>query len=357
MSLRDKLGNKKSTIAGVDFFCGAGGLTHGLLKARIDVELAVDIDPTCQFPTEKNNSTKFLLSDVSKLRVRDINEKFVGADFSLIAGCAPCQPFSAYSRPKTSKCRHKDWGFLSSFSSLIMKVQPTLVTMENVPPFEKQLIFKEFVGELIEKDYNVNHFIINGADIGLPQRRKRLVLIASKLGNIKLRSKERNQQVIVRDAISNLNPIKAGEHDPKDKLHAAASLSHLNFKRIQHYSKPGGTWRDWPKEYLSQCHLKQSGITFSSVYGRMEWDKPSPTITTQCYGFGNGRFGHPVQDRAISLREVAILQGFPKEYLFIPEEESVNFSLVGLLIGNAIPVTLGEYIGNSIIEHIKSKPI
>ncbi|MEG4274410.1 MULTISPECIES: DNA cytosine methyltransferase [unclassified Microcoleus] len=117
-------------------------------------------------------------------------------------------------------------------------------------------------------------------------------------------------------------------------------------------SKPGGTWRDWPKNLIAECHLKISGKTYPAVYGRMEWDKPSPTITTQCFGFGNGRFGHPEQDRAISLREAALLQTFPPAYHFVPPDEPVPIDLVGRLIGNAVPVKLGIAIARSILEHI-----
>ena len=161
-----------------------------------------------------------------------------------------------------------------------------------------------------------------------------------------------NQPVrTVRDAIGELPAISAGMSHPDDRLHMAASLSEKNMDRIK-FSKPGGTWRDWPKELISGCHAKKSGSTFPSVYGRMEWDKPSPTITTQCFGYGNGRFGHPEQDRAISLREAAMLQSFPREYKFVAEGEQVTFSTLGRLIGNAVPVSLGEFIGDVFVNHL-----
>lgn len=343
--------NRQPNIAAVDLFCGAGGLTRGLSNAGIDVKLGVDLDPACQFPIEENNDTQFLLSDVSELRTQDITQIFSGVDMTLIAGCAPCQPFSNYARPRINKTPHKDWELLKAFSSLVMKIQPTLVTMENVPPLEKQPIFKDFIKNLKDSKYHVAYRIVGGVEIGLPQKRNRLVLIASKLGDIKF-SKMKKNKVTVRHAISSLKPIKAGTQDPEDRLHKSAALSPLNLKRIKH-SKPGGTWRDWPQELIAKCHLKNSGTTFPSVYGRMEWDEPAPTMTTQCYGFGNGRFGHPEQNRAISLREAAILQGFPKEYAFIPDHKPVNFNLLGRLIGNAVPVRLGEYIGDVLIKHLR----
>lgn len=134
-------------------------------------------------------------------------------------------------------------------------------------------------------------------------------------------------------------------------MHAASKLSELNLERIR-ASRPGGTWRDWPKHLVADCHRRETGQTYPGVYGRMHWDEPAPTLTTQFYGFGNGRFGHPKQDRAISLREGAILQGFPKSYSFIPKGAPVHFKALGRMIGNAVPVTLGEVIGQSIASHL-----
>lgn len=343
--------NEQHNIAAVDLFCGVGGLTHGLSRAGIDVKLGVDLDPACRFPIEENNDTIFREDDVSSLNATDILNEFADASITLLAGCAPCQPFSTYSRTKVNKKPHKDWGLLNSFSSLVMDVQPTLVTMENVPPLEKQPIFKEFVSNLQGKGYHVAYRVVDGGEVGLPQKRKRLVVVASLLGAIEL-PQEKRTQVTVRDVLYDLPPIAAGSSDPKDRLHASASLSPLNLERIKH-SKPGGTWRDWPQELVAPCHARKSGVTFPSVYGRMEWDQPAPTMTTQCYGFGNGRFGHPEQDRAISLREAAIIQGFPKGYAFVPDDQPVNFNMLGRLIGNAVPVHLGEYIGDVLVKHVK----
>jgi DNA (cytosine-5)-methyltransferase 1 len=188
----------------------------------------------------------------------------------------------------------------------------------------------------------------------LPQSRKRLVLLASRLGDISLLSPAKLNVKLqtVKDAISKLPPIRAGEIHANDPLHQSATLSKLNNLRIKK-SRPGGTWKDWPKELVAECHKKNSGKTYVGVYARMEWDKPSPTMTTQFFGFGNGRFGHPEQDRAISLREGAIFQGFPIDYKFIQDGEPISKGKIGKMIGNAVPVKLGEVIGKSIIEHIK----
>ena len=342
-------------IFAVDLFCGAGGLTYGLESAGIAVKLGVDIDPNCAHAIEANSNAKFLQADVASLDVNYIKDALKGADFTLLAGCAPCQPFSTYSR--AAKQRHgegagegrsEDWRLAEHFGNVIRKVQPDIVTMENVPPLAQQPVFKTFLDML--QGYWVDWRVIECNSIGLPQTRKRLVLVASKLGPIKIPDFDLPRQT-VKSTIGDLPSISAGQQDPGDRLHKASRLSSINLERIQS-SVPGGTWRDWPERLLSSCHTKESGATYPSVYGRMEWDSPAPTITTQCFGYGNGRFGHPEQDRAISLREAAMLQGFPRNYSFLPEGESVSFAKVGRLIGNAVPVTLGAVIGRFIRQHV-----
>jgi DNA (cytosine-5)-methyltransferase 1 len=225
--------------------------------------------------------------------------------------------------------------------------------MENVPQITKHKVFSDFVAGLKKKKYIVNWQIVACQDYGIPQNRRRLVLLASKLGEIKLISathKEKNYKT-VKKAIGYLEQIEAGESSLKDRLHKAASLSELNLKRIIK-SKPGRSWRDWNKNLRANCHRKVSGATYRSVYSRMEWNKPSPTITTQFFSFGTGRFGHPKQDRALSIREGAILQTFPKKYKFIAPSSPLEFKRMGRYIGNAVPVRLGEIIGKSILKHV-----
>ncbi|MEL7197904.1 MAG: DNA cytosine methyltransferase [Pseudomonadota bacterium] len=338
-------------IVAVDLFCGVGGLTAGLVKAGVEVALGVDLDPACKFPLETNNSAKFLEADVDQLSPKKITDAFKDAQVTLLAGCAPCQPFSSYSQAAKRLEPHQDWELLKSFARLVLNTRPTLVTMENVPPLARQQIFKDFVRDLEAADYSVDFKVIDGRNIGLPQRRQRLVLVASQFGPISIPEAE-EQESTVRDAIGSLPKIAAGEAHPDDPLHASASLSPLNLARIQH-SKPGGTWRDWPSDLVSPCHARKSGKTYPSVYGRMEWDRPAPTMTTQCYGFGNGRFGHPEQDRAISIREAAMIQGFPEDYEFLPTGSQMNFNMLGRMIGNAVPVKLGEFIGETLVSHVE----
>lgn len=339
-------------IIAVDLFCGVGGLTHGLNKAGVTVRLGVDLDPACRYPMETNNDSKFLEADVGSLLPSDVQTAFGDAQITLLAGCAPCQPFSSYAQSAKRDAPHGDWELLRSFSQLVLAVRPTLVTMENVPPLIKQPIFKDFVADLREAGYDIDFKVVDGRDIGLPQRRQRLVLVASLLGPIVIPHAEK-PPATVRDTIANLPPLSAGSSDPDDPLHASASLSDLNLTRVRH-SKPGGTWRDWPSELVAACHARPTGSTYPSVYGRMEWDMPAPTMTTQCYGFGNGRFGHPEQDRAISLREAAMIQSFPKDYEFVPSGALINFNTLGRMIGNAVPVLLGKFIGDILVDHVKA---
>ena len=342
-------------IVAIDLFCGVGGLTRGLARAGIDVAMGVDLDPACQYAFETNNEAAFVNADVMRLGAEDLAPTFEGKDVSLLAGCAPCQPFSTYARSakrgrRGGPRRHgvNDWELLRRFGELIDDLKPDLVTMENVPPLRDEAVFRKFVDGL--SGYHVDHDIVDGRTVGLPQTRKRLVLVASTLGPIAL-SAPLGVPDTVRATIGRLPSLEAGGVDPGDALHAASRLSALNVERIK-ASKPGGTWRDWPDRLRARCHTRTSGATYPSVYGRMRWDAPSPTITTQCFGYGNGRFGHPEADRAISLREAAMLQGFPRDYRFLRPQEQANFATMGRLIGNAVPVPLGEYIGRTLVEHV-----
>lgn len=338
-------------IYAIDLFCGAGGLTHGLMRAGIDVRLGVDIDPVCQYPYVANNNARFLLKSVDELEASELDRHYRKNGIKLLAGCAPCQTFSTYNQKATES--DKRWWLLRQFSRLVDELSPELVTMENVPRLIEQNVFDEFVSGLECKGYLVTYQIVNCAAYGVPQQRNRLVLLASKFGPISLLAPEQfgKRPRTVKEAIGKLPPLEAGTSHPKDPLHQSSALSEINMQRIK-ASRPGGTWRDWPSELVADCHKKSSGKTYPSVYGRMTWEEPSPTMTTQFFGFGNGRFGHPEQNRAISLREGAILQSFPPNYKFTRPGEQVCQKSIGRLIGNAVPVTLGEVIGTSLMSHV-----
>lgn len=274
-----------------------------------------------------------------------------------MAGCAPCQPFSSYAFKNKNK-DEKKYNLLYEFGRLVKDIQPDIVTMENVPAiasFKLQSVLGDFVRTLELEGYYVSYQVVYCPDYGIPQTRKRLVLLASKLGEIELipPTHRKDNYVTVRDVISNLPPLQAGEECPTDKLHRCRALSALNMRRME-ATPYGGSWRDWPEELLLNCHKKEGGKSFGSVYGRMTWEEPAPTMTTLCTGIGNGRFGHPVQNRAISAREAALFQTFPTTYKFFPNEQEVSLTKASRYIGNAVPPRLGEVIAESIKKHIRT---
>ena len=347
-------------VSAVDIFCGVGGLTLGLREAGISVEAGIDLDPACEYSYSLAGAT-FVKADVEELARNDasgVARLFSPeADVRLLAGCAPCQPFSPLTQGR-DQTSHPQWSLLRSFGHLVRALRPEIVTMENVCQLRFHEVFVDFVDLLTQLGYNVNspeNMRVDCPQYGVPQHRRRLVLLASRLGPIELRSpdvRSRELYPSVRQAIGHLPPIEAGEVHPDDPLHRAQGLSDTNLRRIRR-SKPGGSWRDWDEALRLDCHKGPRGASYTPVYGRMEWDKPAPTITTQFYNYGSGRFGHPEQDRPISLREGALLQGFPADLRFASDEREASMDTVGRLIGNAVPPPLGTAIGESVLRHVK----
>lgn len=337
----------------VDLFCGIGGLTRGLINSGLNVIAGFDIDPTCRYTYEHNNNVNYNIENVRNLTGADIEALYDDNALKILVGCAPCQPFSQM-RFKLGEANAKDekYNLLLEYGRLIQEVRPTIVSMENVPQIQDTNIFAEFLDILQTNGYQVDYRVIYCPDYGIPQTRRRFVLVGSTLGPITIIDPTHNRNDIhVRDFIQELPPIEAGGVDPNDALHRSASLSEINLERIRH-SLPGGTWRDWPEELRCECHRKPTGQTYSSVYGRMTWEQIGPTITTQFYCYGTGRYGHPEQNRALSLREGAMLQTFPVDYDFIDPNRDFVFRDIARHIGNAVPVRLGEVIGETILAHL-----
>jgi DNA (cytosine-5)-methyltransferase 1 len=347
---------KNIEISAIDLFCGIGGLSYGLKKSGIKVKAGIDIDETCGFSYTKNNKADFILQDVSEIKGEDLLNKYWGniSEIKILVGCAPCQPFSTHSNKKKDKKNDPKWNLIKQFQRLIEETHPEIVSMENVPNLANQKVFQEYYDFLMENNYYVYFEKVFLPNYGLPQKRRRLVLLASKLGEIKLipHTHTPNNYKTTKEAIGFLPKVKAGEIHKDDPLHRTTKLSPVNIERIKS-SKPNGSWLDWDENLRLVCHKKSSGQTYKSVYGRMSWDEPSPTITTQFYNYGTGRFGHPEQDRALTIREAALLQTFPKDYIFYKNEEDVKLTKVGVHIGNAVPVDLGYVIGKSIQQHLK----
>lgn len=342
-------------VSAIDLFCGVGGLSQGLQEAGISVTAGIDTDPKCKYPFEANIGGSFLQQDVRTVTSEQLDRLWQPGTVRLLAGCAPCQPFSAYRRGVDTS-GEEQWPLLGEFGRLVRESLPDIVTMENVPRLVSAGIFKKFLQTLAEEGYEAWYRSFYGPRYGLPQHRRRLVLLASRIGRIDPPEElfQPSDFPTVRQAIGNLPPISAGGSDPHDVLHRSRTLTEVNLRRIR-ASRPGGTWHDWPVELRAPCHQRATGATFRNVYARMEWDAPSPTITTMFYNFGTGRFGHPEQDRALSLREAAILQGFPLQYDFVRPTSKVEFNPLGRLIGNAVPPVIARTVGAKVVEHVAGK--
>lgn len=341
-------------VQAVDLFCGVGGLTYGLRQAGVDVIAGIDNDVSCKYAYEKNNGAKFIDADVSEYDFNELKKLFSDDSIKVLVGCAPCQTFSSntFKIDNTLKQQDKRWTLINYFTEAVRIVRPEVISMENVRGLTKQQVFKDFVKDLEELGYAVDYKVLYGPEYGIPQNRSRMVLLGSRIGKIEIPkpTHKKDGYKTVGDTIKELPHIGAGEISTLDKLHRAKNLSELNIKRIRQ-SKPKGTWKDWDDELLPDCYRKPSGSTFTAVYGRMSWDDVSPTITTQFFNYGSGRFGHPDQDRALSIREGALLQTFPGNYDF----GDMPISTVGRHIGNAVPPQLGKVVGDAILEHLSAR--
>lgn len=355
--LQHKRPGQLPRIEVVDLFCGIGGLSYGMKSAGFHILAGFDIDPTCKYAYETNTGGEFVFKNITKVTAEDILPRYSNGAIRVLAGCAPCLPFSSYAFKNKEKDPDK-YDLLYEFGRLVKDVLPDIVTMENVPAigsFKLKPVLSDFVSLLNGLGYNVSVQVVYCPNYGIPQTRRRLVLLASKLGEINLipKTHSKEEYKTVRDTIGQLPPLKAGEKSNEDSLHRCRSLTPINLLRIK-ATPIGGSWRNWEESLRLECHKKDSGKSFGSVYGRMLWDEPSPTMTTQCTGLGNGRFGHPEQDRAISAREAALLQTFPQSYKFFEDEKIVSLTKASRYIGNAVPQKLGEVIAITITQHIRN---
>jgi DNA (cytosine-5)-methyltransferase 1 len=338
----------------VDLFCGIGGLSHGFVKEGFNVVAGIDSDPSCKFAFEKNNAASFIHKDVKIVTGKEVRVLFPKNQTRILVGCAPCAPFSRYTFRK-SGANHEKWELLRSFARLVKEVKPHIVSMENVPSLERYSIYEEFKNSLEAEGYHVTRYRVRCANYGVPQTRRRLVLFASRYGEVEIikpTHPSKEQHKTVRRIIGRLPAIEAGQMSPNDPLHVSRRLASINLQRIQ-ATPVGGSWKDWGEDLVLDCHKAETGQSYRSVYGRMKWDELAPTITTQCVGLGNGRFGHPEQHRAISVREAALLQTFPMRYRFVEPKKKAKCDTLARHIGNAVPVRLGVIIARSIKRHLQ----
>ncbi|MCH5151908.1 MAG: DNA cytosine methyltransferase [Clostridiales bacterium] len=342
----------------IDFFCGGGGMTRGLIDAGINVLAGIDSNPHCRETYEKNNKNTYLASDICKLTPQDLLDRFpqlINSDEVLLVGCAPCQPFSILRREEFDEegnaIPHESVNLLVEFGRFVQALRPAHILVENVPGLrgKGQDVLDNFKRMLNTEGYLYDEKIIYAKDYGVPQNRRRYVLIASRIFQPRIPGSQYGKDLLpyktVRETIKKYPSIKAGEENESYANHKAANLKPILQKRISATPHDGGSRTDWPEDLVLNCHKEFKGHT--DVYGRMKWDEPSPTLTVKCFSLSNGRFGHPEQDRAISLREAAALQTFPDDYIFYGSMQEI-----GRQIGNAVPVllakVLGEYILNSI---------
>ena len=339
----------KPNIEAIDLFCGIGGLSFGLKQSGIRVKAGLDADPSCRHAFEKNINAHFIEADISRYDLSLLDDYYSLGCTKVLVGCAPCQPFSSHTRKYKNKPIDERWNMVSYFLEAVKIIRPAFISMENVRGFTKTKIFEEFIVGLKKLDYQLNYEVVFCPDYGIPQNRNRFVLIGALGRDISIPPKthSKDQYITIQNVIAHLPDLNAGECDKNDPLHRAKGLNNTNLKRIQQ-SRQGGTWLDWDKELLPECYKKATGESYTSVYGRMSWTKPAPTMTTQFFNYGSGRFGHPTQNRALSLREGALLQTFPQNYDFGNQH---GLQTLGKHIGNAVPPRLGQAIGKTIIKN------
>ncbi|MDE2730433.1 MAG: DNA cytosine methyltransferase [Bacteroidota bacterium] len=341
-----------------DFFSGCGGASRGFEDAGMEVVYALDWDPDAR----RSFSWNFPRTYIEGQDIRRIHEdaiaQFVKAKPHspvLFCGCAPCQPFTSHRTRQPSRQDDQRVELLLEFLRFVRKWKPDIVFVENVPGIQdisaESEPLRTFLNGLKQAGYAKPACkSVSMKWYGVPQGRRRFLLLASRHGKISIPPGTHGPNspnpsfATVKDYIGALPPIKAGETHPRIPDHRAAELSALNLKRIQATPEGGGNM-DWPPNLRLRCHRKING--YSDVYGRMAWDRPAPGLTTRCISYSNGRFGHPDQHRAISIREAACLQTFPMDFHF-----AGNMNSKARQIGNAVPVLLADVVGRHIEAHL-----
>lgn len=344
------------TIGVFDFFSGCGGTSKGFADAGLEPVFALDYDKAAA-KTFKHNfpDTKFELTDITKFDSTELCGIVENSAITLFCGCAPCQPYTKQNTNLPENKRDPRRSLLSHFGSIVGRFLPDYVFVENVPGLQKvsgNSTLMRFRKKLLAHKYDVSMNIVESKIYGVPQRRRRLVILASKHGMIDFPTASHGPDTgkpfsTVSDWIGDLPEIDAGESHPTIANHQAANLSNLNKRRLEATPEEGSR-SDWPSELKLKCHTKSGYAGHTDVYGRMRWNAPATGLTTRCISLSNGRFGHPRQNRAISVREAAALQTFPLDFEF--------FGTMGeqaKQIGNAVPVLLANAFGLHILSHAK----
>ncbi len=348
---------QNSNIKAVDFFCSGGGMSFGMQQAGIKVIAGIDFDKSCKETYESNiKGAKFIHADVFELKEKELEKNLSlkkNDDKLVLIGCSPCQFWSIINTDKTKSAKSKN--LLVEFSRFVKYFRPGYVVVENVPGVlrkKEESGLNEFIEWLKTNGYSKPHFKVHNVNnYGVPQNRKRFTLIASRLSEQEIQPIEiEGEKLTVKDVLGEENgfpKIEAGHKDLTTFYHSVPSISDTNKKRLKKVAKNGGNRFGFANdpELQLDCFIGRDN-SFKDTFGRLWWNRPSPTITTKFFSISNGRFVHPEEDRALSIREGATLQSFPKDYIF----KTMSIVKTARMIGNAVPPKYAEAIGRAIIN-------
>ncbi|MBK8243242.1 MAG: DNA cytosine methyltransferase [Saprospiraceae bacterium] len=351
---------KKNNLKAVDFFCSGGGMSCGMQQAGIQILAGIDFDKTCEETYTSNiKGAKFIHADVFNLTESEleIELSLKKRDKNLVLiGCSPCQFWSIINTDRNKSSKSKD--LLKEFRRFVEYFEPGYVVVENVPGVLKRKTesgLEEFIDWLKCNGYKLHFDVHEVSNYEVPQHRRRFTLIANRVTKTELEPvKSNGKKLTVRDVLgveNGFQKVKAGHKDNSDFIHTVAGLKEINIKRLALTKKNGGNRLAYADnvKLVPNCH-KNDKVNFKDTYGRMWWDKPSPTITTKFFSISNGRFAHPEETRAISLREGAVLQSFPKNYVF----KTKSIANTARMIGNAVPPKYAKAIGKALIQNHKN---
>lgn len=350
---------KTNNIKAVDFFCGGGGMSFGMQDSGIQVLAGIDYEENCRATYNANiGKDKFIKADVFELKEEELEKTLKlkrNDDELLLIGCSPCQFWSIINTDKKKSQNSKN--LLVEFERFVKYFNPGYVVVENVPGVLRkkgESGLETFINWLEENKYTVHFKVHNTSEYGVPQNRKRFTLIANRVTDSALEPIKSNKILTVRDVIgveNGFSKIKAGHRDETVFNHSVPNISDLTLRRLKKVKKDGGNRLSFANdpELQLDCFIGRDN-SFKDTFGRLWWDKPSPTITTKFFSVSNGRFVHPVENRALSIREGATLQSFPKDYKFI----GTSMGSIARLIGNAVPPEYAKRVGQAIIQNHKN---
>lgn len=343
----------KIEFTAIDLFCGSGAVTQGLKSEGFSVLAAVDFDSiACATFRANHPEVRLIESDIRDISALVLRQELnLHSSLDVLIVCAPCQPFSNQNRKRGHNDSRTD--LVLESLKFIDAFKPKTVLFENVPGIAVMGPLRSLSEELSIHGYHLGHpKNLDAADCGVPQRRGRCIMLAAKnpeIAALFYNAIEPQPRITVRRTIGHLKALSAGERDPADPLHFARNHQAIALERLRHIPKDGGSRAALPPELVLPCHRKNRENDFPDVYGRMQWDDVAPTLTTGCTDVTKGRFAHPSDDRAISLREAALLQTFPIDYKFVG-----NPSQIARQIGNAVPVAMARTLARPLKDVIRT---